>query len=333
MVIVWKGIGIIVPILLVAIGYIVSLFYEDKTLGNTNLLGWAFFYSSIIFILVGLAVALPSEEEKSKTGKKLTLWRHTFFFLPILFWGLIFLILCIYLLLIYNPNPVFKFDEAKYNLEQTPSESTIIHFYNPSGDSIRYSIVDVNGEEEVADLAGYTSELVSSTGEKDECYLFGGRTLDGEFRMFIQPKDEKNYDKNKYRVIKEDGENIYMRKIQKPTIETNDVDDVWILVDSEYKLALIDVTNIYSNGKLKRDLINKVNWLEKIEQKYSGDDVIVVDKVHPQKDGTIKVISPNTAFTEEITAKTKIYFLLDYSSDEDLNKKYIAEEIIRLTTD
>jgi hypothetical protein len=124
-----------------------------------------------------------------------------------------------------------------------------------------------------------------------------------------------------------------MRKIQKPTIETNDVDDVWILVDSEYKLALIDVTNIYLNGKLKRDLINKVNWLEKIEQKYSGDDVIVVDKVHPQKDGTIKVISPNTAFTEEITAKTKIYFLLDYSSDEDLNKKYIAEEIIRLTTD
>jgi hypothetical protein len=60
MVIVWKGLGLIVPILLFVIGYIVSLFYEDKTLGNTNLLGWAFFYSSIIFILVGLAIALPS---------------------------------------------------------------------------------------------------------------------------------------------------------------------------------------------------------------------------------------------------------------------------------
>jgi hypothetical protein len=333
MVIVWKGIGIIVPILLVAIGYIVSLFYEDKTLGNTNLLGWAFFYSSIIFILVGLAVALPSEEEKSKTGKKLSLWRHTFFFLPILFWGLIFLILCIYLLLIYNPNPVFKFDEAKYNLEQSESESTTIHFYNPSGDSIRYSIVDVNGEEEIADLAGYESEVISSTGEKDECYLFGGRTLDGEFRMFIQPKDEKNYDKNKYRVIKEDGENIYMRRIQKPTIETNDVDDVWILLDAEYNLALIDVTNLYVDGKLKKDLITKVNWSQKIKQKYAGDDIIEIDLVHPQKDGTIEVISPNTAFTEEITASTKIYFLLDYSSDEDLNNKYISDEIVRLTTD
>ncbi len=333
MIFIWRGIGLIVPILLVVIGYIVSLFYEDKTLGNTNLLGWAFFYSSIIFILVGLAIVLPSEDEKSKTGKKLNLWKHSFFYIPVLFWGMIFLILCIYLLLIYNPNPVNTFDSEMFNNQKTDAESTTIHFYNPSGDSIRYSIVDVNGEEEIAELASYASEVISSTGEKDECYLFGGRTLDGEFRMFIQPKDEKNYDKNKYRLIKEDGDNIYMRRVKKPTIETNDVDDVWILVDSEYKLALIDVTNIYSNGKLKRDLINKVNWSEKINQKYAGDDIIEVDLVHPQEDGTIEVISPNTAFTEEINTKTKIYFLLDYLSDEDLNNKFIAEEIVRLTTD
>jgi hypothetical protein len=333
MIFIWRGIGIIVPILLVAIGYIVSLFYEDKTLGNTNLLGWAFFYSSIIFILVGLALSLPSEEEKNKTGKKLNLWKHSFFYIPVLFWGMIFLILCIYLLLIYNPNPLNTFDKDMFNIEQTDAESTTIHFYNPSGDSIRYSIVDVNGEEENADLAGYESEVISSTGEKDECYLFGGRTLDGEFRMFIQPKDEKNYDKNKYRVIKEDGDNIYMRKIKKPTIETNDVDDVWILLDAEYNLALVDVTNLYVDGKLNKDLITKVNWSQKIKQKYAGDDIIEVDMVHPQKDGTIEVISPNTAFTEEITAKTKIYFLLDYSSDEDLNNKYISDEIVRLTTD
>ena len=333
MVIIWKGLGIIVPILLVGIGYLVSLFYEDKTLGNMNLLGWSLFSSSIVFILIGYFIARPSEEERNETGKKLTLWRHTFFFLPILFWGIIFLILSIYLLFIYNPNSADTFDKDLTNVEESDAEVNTIHFYNPTGDTLKYVFADLYANDETIPLERYTSEIQYTSGESDQSYFFASYNLEDELIMFIQPKDLKNYDKNKFKKMKLDGDDYYLRKIKKPTIETNDVDDVWVLLDSQFKLALIDVTHLYKNGKLNKQLITKVNWLEKIKQKYTGDDIIEVGLVHPKKDGTIEMISPNVVFPEEISETTKIYFLMDYLNEKDLNNKFITDEIARINKD
>lgn len=332
MVIVWKGLGIIVPILTVGIGLLMSLFYDDKRLGNPDLSGWTFLISAILLIPIGWLIAMPSEEENNATGKKFNFWRHTFFFLPILFWGALFLFLGIYLLFIYTPNPVFKYDPSKANV-QTENVESSIWFYNPTKDSLEYILIDEKGEETSANLEGYRSAETPTKGEKDQCYLIGGKTLEGEVIMFIQPKDTKNYDKNKYKVVNEKGKNYYYRKIKAPTKATNDVDDIWVLLDEDYKAALIDVTQLYVNGKLSRDLISKGNWIEKVVKKYTGDDIIEVNIVHPEKDGTIDVIKPNTGLPEEITKKTKIYFLLDYLNDSDLTAKYITDEIVRLTTD
>jgi hypothetical protein len=328
---IWRGIGIIVPILLFGIGYICSLFYEDKRLGNTDLMGWTLFYSCILFLLIGLAVGLPSEEEKEK-GMKFKWNNHTFFYIPILIWGIIAMVFSIYFLMIYNPNAVDDSVDFQTNqTESTEDKKTKIHFYNPTEDSLIYYTYDEYGTDEAVKLAGYTSEMIYTSGEENQANYIGATTFDDTFTLNILPEDFKKYDQTKFVKIKEEGKEYFLRKIKQATAATNDVDDIWVLLDENYHLALIDVSEIYSSGKINRNSIEKINWLSKVKEKYQGNDIIEVNVKYPDKNGKIKMIGPNFEFPVTIEGETKVYFLLDYLNDEDLTKAYITKEIMRLS--
>lgn len=333
MVIIWKGFGLIVPIALVGIGYLTSLFYDDKRLGNTDLLGWTFLWSSIIFLIVGIGFSSVGEDEKEVKHKPL--WQHTFFFIPILFWGIILLAFSVYFLLIYNPNkvdsPLNSGDLAPY--EQIEVEGTTVHFYNPTGDTMIYYFSDQYENNNKVKLAGYETDYQVGSGQEDQANLIGAMTLDGVTKLMIVPEDQKKYDKNKFIVVKENGKDVLLRKIELPTKETNDYDDVWVLLDKEFSLALIDVTSLYKNGKINSEVIKQTNWNAKIVEKHSGNDIIKLNVSHPNKNGTLKVIEPNTVFPEEIDGSTKVYFLAEYLDENDLTNDYLIGEIIRLATD
>lgn len=333
MVIIWKGIGIIVPIALVGIGYVVSLFYDDRKLGNTDLVGWTLLYTSLLCLLVGLAVSIPSEEEREHTQQKLILKKHTFFFIPILFWGILLLGISIYLLAIYDPNKKNNISEENFTTELSEEEkATVMNFYNPTNDTLVYYIIDKNGEKTSEELAGYQSSYQFSAMTDDRSYLIGSKTSDGNLTLLIGgAKENENYDKDKFLVAQENGKEFLLRKIPSRTTPSNDYDEIWILVDQNYNLALIDISDLYQNGKLNRDLINKTNWKSKIRKHYSGNDIIEVKVSHPDKKGAVEIVGPNSEFPEEIADKTDIYFLIDYLEDKDLTEKYMSEEINRLT--
>lgn len=94
MTIVWRGIGIVVPILTFTIAWILSYWYEDTTMGNTS-------YSGLILILTG-SILIPigiftwKGKEVKDVGQHY-IKKHDFFFIPLLIWGIIFLGLGIYL--------------------------------------------------------------------------------------------------------------------------------------------------------------------------------------------------------------------------------------------
>lgn len=328
---IWRGIGLIVPIGLVGIGYLVSLFYDDKRLGNTDLTGWALFYSSILFLLIGLAVGFPSDEERAK-GKKFKLSNHSFFYIPILIWGGIALSLSIYFLMIYNPNAAGLPTNPEMGQDDSEAKKTAIHFYNPTEDTLIYYAYDEYGTDESVKMAGFTSEILYTSGEENQANYIGATALDEEtFTLNILPKDFKNYDKTKYQKVKQDGKEFFMRKIKSPTAATNDVDDIWVLLDENYHLALVDVSEIYKAGKLDRSAIEKINWLSKVKEKYNGTDIIEVNVKHPKKTGKIEMIGPNYTFPDLVEGETNVYFLIDYLNDEDLSNEYVTKEIIRLT--
>lgn len=88
--IIWKGKGILVPIIFFAIAFIVSFFVTGKTIfGNTTLMSWSCLISGLLLLLIGFA-SLP---EKNNNGVQRTLLslfnRDTFFFIPIIVWGVL----------------------------------------------------------------------------------------------------------------------------------------------------------------------------------------------------------------------------------------------------
>jgi len=330
MVFIWKGIGILVPIVIVGIGYLSSLFYEDRRLGNTDLMGWALLWSSIVLILVGVPISTKSKRE----GTKSDLWQHTFFFIPILFWGILSLILSVYFLLIYSPNksniPLTSGELAEY--EAMEENGTTVHFYNPTSDSLYYYFSDQYGTDEKVKLADYENDYQIASGKEDQAGLIGAMTFDGETRLFIIAEDPKNFDKNRFIPVMENGKEILLRKIPLPTKETNDCDDIWVLLDREFSLALIDISSLYINGKFDQNQVKKTNWTSKIVEKHSGNDIIKLNVKHPGKNGTVEVINPNSPIPMEMYTSTKIYFLAEFWEEEELSNEYLSSEIKRLTS-
>lgn len=96
MVFIWRGAGIMVPIVLFICCWICSYSFEDTRLGNPDYMGWSMIWAGIpLFIIGGLVAAsnLPDAE----TGEKPEKSYNDFFFIPIWIWGLFFLGFGIYL--------------------------------------------------------------------------------------------------------------------------------------------------------------------------------------------------------------------------------------------
>lgn len=107
--IIWRGYGILVPIIYLILGLMICFFFDgfNTKLLNPPFLKWHAGISSLPILLLGLGTFLDFEEKElaNKTGfKKIWFyfkqpWKHHFMFVPILFWGLILIITSIRLFL------------------------------------------------------------------------------------------------------------------------------------------------------------------------------------------------------------------------------------------
>ena len=75
--IVWRGIGIAVPLLLVVAGFITSTFVPNPRLGNFEFVGW--------MLLIGAGLSLVPAAI-SFAGKEAKWTHHTLFFIPVALW-------------------------------------------------------------------------------------------------------------------------------------------------------------------------------------------------------------------------------------------------------
>ncbi len=82
---IWNGFGIIVPIIFFIVGWIASYFFDDLTLGNTSYIATIMLFSALPVGLIGLGMAQPSEDGTPAKN-------HSFFFIPVQWWGLLFLV-------------------------------------------------------------------------------------------------------------------------------------------------------------------------------------------------------------------------------------------------
>lgn len=94
--IVWSGMGILVPIIFALAVWISSLFFEDYTFQNNAFVGTAMLIAALPIGLLGLGLEVPDEPEEGQEPEEPG--HHSFFFIPMKWWGLICIGLGIYLL-------------------------------------------------------------------------------------------------------------------------------------------------------------------------------------------------------------------------------------------
>ena len=95
MTLIWRGAGILVPIITLAAAIIISKNVEDtyKGMGICGLIAGG------ILLAIGL-ITLPGKKTDPTTGEVTQKRKHDFFFLPIIVWGVLLLLGGFYLTVI-----------------------------------------------------------------------------------------------------------------------------------------------------------------------------------------------------------------------------------------
>lgn len=318
MIIIYRGLGILVPIVLFIAGWIVSFWFKDTRIGNPDFMGWTLFYTAIVCLLLGLATFGGTDRNGNPIPKN----KHHFFYIPIVFWALIFGGVSAYLLLATGKTSGESSKQELAVADTVPK----IHFCNPTADTLDYLIYTKDGFSEQQTLMPFTTSPAIPIAEKS--YVLGALDTKGEATMTL-PYYEK-YDATLYEHVQEDGRTVEQRLIRPLSKQTNDYEDNWMLLNGDYDMILVDVTEIYS-GTIVSEKIATIDWMKKIRSRHSGSELIELRIVPSSPGGAVYVSPPNTYLPVSNPKDRSVYMILTCRNDEDLTGNYIKESVEQVT--
>lgn len=318
MVIIYRGLGILVPIVLFIVGWIVSFWYKDTRIGNPDFMGWTLFYTAIVCLLLGLAT-FGTETETTAGGQQVAKKRPHFFYIPIIFWGPIFGAVSAYLLIFAG-----KKTDNTMTEELAVASVPVIHFYNPTADSLDYLIYTKDGLSEQSRLEPFGSESVEAP---DKSYVLGALDTRGEATMTL-PYYEK-YNAALYEKVKEGDKTIEQRLIRPLSPEPNDYEDNWMLLDGSYDMILVDVTELY-DGTIRKEKAAAIDWMKKIRSRHEGSELIELSIAPSSPEGSVYVSAPNTYLPVSNGKDGTVYMIITLKHEEAPTSDFIREEIERV---
>ena len=288
---IWRGMGIIVPIIFFVTGLLYSLISgdPDKRLGNTDMIAWTSMISGILLTLIGFGALGMTNKDAQGNEKRAS---HDFFFIPIIVWGVLLGILSIYMFFFTGKSE----EEPEANPvadtvvdEPEVARTRVVNFFNPSKDSLKYLVNDETGTGLVAKGTVGPNEYESV--EIDEAtYMFIARNMQDKSSFYL-PSEEDAKDESKYKLYEDDKGKFYQRILKAATPEEADYDEVWFVLDGKTELLLVDA-NTASDSDVTRGDIRKTKWADKIVDQYKATDLMEpLYGQQPQK-GTYNVKGP-----------------------------------------
>jgi hypothetical protein len=319
MVIIYRGLGVLVPIVLFISGWIVSFWYKDTRIGNPDFMGWTLFYTAIVSLLLGFATFGAGEEQTAANGQRIPKKRAHFFFIPIIFWGPIFGGISAFLLLSSGKKAENKSEEAV-----VVSTVPVIHFYNPTTDTLDYLIYTKDGLSEQQALDPFTTVEVEAPGKS---YVLGALNRSGEATMTLPYYEE--YDAKLYETVKEGDKSVDQRLIRPLSKQPNDYEDNWMLLDGSYDLMVVDVTELY-DGTIKKEKAAKMDWMKKIKSRHSGSELIELSIAPSTAKGSVYVSAPNTYLPVSNEKDCSVYMIITFDSKEEVTSDFIKGSVERV---
>jgi hypothetical protein len=310
MLFVWRGIGIVVPIIFFICGWIVSYFYDDTRLGNPSFIGWTCFYTGIVLLFPGLINLAPADEGEVKR-------KHDFFFIPVIIWAVLLLIGSAVILFTRDSEP----EENTVTETETVTEEKVVartlNYMNSSDDTIEFVVADAEGLIERKYVEPHIWESMELfPGE----YLFA--TFDPEGNT-LQSFPHKKYakDRQRYAVRKDKKGEFYLRIFNPVTESIYDYDEAWIMLDSQRTLMQIDVTPICGKT-LSEDLIKSVDWLAQLDTVYDAQDMI-----EPSSGGTknnsVTMVQPGSDIPTKVRKGERVLMLMSVPVERKITDEYI----------
>lgn len=296
MVVIWRGAGILVLIGFILCAWLTSYAFEDTRFGNGSYIGWTMIWSSIPTILLFLVLKNwpQSEPAPGEIPTRSSHWSHSFFFIPVAIWPVIFLGGGLYLI---NTSE----SDLNYGTVDVPEEEKlygerIINFWNPTQDSISIETYYANSGE-----------------QRMNQKIAGGNIL---FATYTADNYRFNY-KNRKREVKVQGAKY---------TDTLSYDQAWYVLDHKTDLVLVDVTVACSDTIDKIELA-AIDWMELVVERYKGGELIE-PKLRSKRKMKNKVIDPTFQLPLSHGDKEVVYSLIPINRDIDLTEEYLDSMVI-----
>lgn len=310
MLFVWRGFGIIVPIIFFICGWIVSYFYDNTRLGNPSFIGWTCFYTGIVLLFPGLINLAPAEEGEVKR-------KHDFFFIPVIIWALIFLIGSAVILFTRDSEPDTDVTKEAGPVTEEKIAARSLNYMNSSDDTIEFVIADEDGLIERKYVEPHIWESMELLpGE----YLLATFDPEGNtVRSFPSKKYAK--DRSRYAVRKDKDGEFYLRIFNPVTESIYDYDEAWIMLDDQRTLMQIDVTPVCGKT-LNEELIKSVDWLAQLDTVYDAQDMI-----EPSSGGTknnsVTMVQPGSDIPTKVSKGERVLMLMSVPIEREITDEYI----------
>lgn len=296
MVFIWRGFGLVVPIVFGICAWIVSYWYEDTRLGNASFMGWSMFYTAIVLLLPGLAMFRATDEEDGSRRY------HDFMFVPILFWSLGLGALCTYVLL---------------QRDSVPDEDEVVN-----------TIAADEDEPVVEEKAYRIVNFLNSSDDTLDCII---KTANGSETVTVNPHSwqpmELVIDKYSYEVSDRKGKILATYsadKLTDPSSSKMDYESGWVQLDNGgHKLVLVDVTPMIPADFKSTDLKDH-DWTKRVVEVYDGKS-FMEPKVPKETIYNSRVLEPGDLLPAKVGTDEQVYALISVPADEKLTNDYFIE--------
>lgn len=318
---IWKGSGIVLVVVVFLIAWIVGFWFPDHRLGNLNMTGWIAFYSAIVALLHGLAVLPRKDENGQKTGR---LMDHSLFYIPMIFWAPILGGISIYCLLIAGGKNVADPVAGKGDTAAVPMRT--VHFLNSSEDTVMLMVSSSSGyykEEKIKPLTYVEEQLAKGS------YVFAASSMDDSLLYYLPGPGLANSPARSVKAKTKDGKEYFELKIDGGTPDPNDYDEAWVILDEERRLFLVEVTPVCKKG-LTREMVDGVDWAKQIAGVFDGRDIAEPLAGKDPGKGKFTVLSIGKKIPETLDSGERVFILFSAPPEREVTGEYIAGKVAKL---
>lgn len=323
--IVWRGSGILVLIYFFLSAWICSYWFDDTRFGNSAYLGWTLFYAALATTLhaLGIYVSRKGHDVNDPEPPKPMMHSHLFF-IPVVFWPLILGGLSAKFLFAGSPSDSeFRSDVPVQTIPEEKVLVRTINFLNTSEDTMYYEIGGPGGAYEYENIEPRT--YISRTIDPGKYYI-NGYNADGEM-VFSFPSEKLSKDRKKYTKAKDrDGNIVPHRVIGDGTESEKDYDDIWVVLNGERDMLMVEVTSL-CNDSLSKEMVNATDWT-KLATTYDGTDLIEpLYETDPGK-GTFTVLATGEDIPQSHKKSERVFALFSMERGAALTNEYLAKRVI-----